>query len=320
MATTIELSPQAQLVRRWLDERGMEYEYVDAFPVGEIDMERSLKNQARLVHPIDEAIVEQYAADMADGDEFPPIVLWPGSPRNGHVLVSGIHRTLAALTASRETLPAFVLKTDNKTQVSVLTYEANTTHGKATTLAERSQQALFLVDSGLSTPDAARLLHIDKKTLSRLAQIRRGRERLAAQGFKRLDRWADFTVQRLESLRADEVLKAAGQLVQDAGLNTEQVNELIVQANKLRSDADQLKLIEEERKRLAPMISAKMGGKIRLAKSVSRVASVTGATAKLAIPLKKDLTPVPDAYKRDLIARVEQAQARLREISKALKA
>lgn len=316
MSTTITMSPSAQLVADWLQERSMEAEFVEQFPLNEIDMQHSLKNQARLVEPIQEELVTQYAADMGNGDEFPPIVLWKN--RDAHIIVSGIHRTLAALSA-QVNLDAFVLTTDDRRAVSVLTYEANSTHGRATTENERVQQALFLVDGGLSQSEAARLLHVSQKMISRYVQIRRGRERLKAVGFRRPDRLTDSSVFRLESLRSDEVLKLAATLVRDASLNTTAVNDLVTRLMKERTDAGQLAIIEAERKTLKPTIGAKMGGIVKLPQPIRRLERVSGQASRLEVPDPKDISNLTADYRKQLAATVKDALTRLTQISAGLK-
>jgi predicted transcriptional regulator len=317
MAVAIELSPAAQQIEGWLRKRGQDPTFDPAFPVGDIDIGRSQKNQARLINPLDEELVAQYAIDMKAGDEFPPIVVW--ADRKGNVLISGIHRTMAALEANIDTLPAWVVTPDTQAQVSVLTYEANTTHGKATAIMERVQQAMFLIDTGVTATDAAKLLHVAPKDISRYTRIREGRERLKRGGFKRPDRITDTRVERLAALRADDVLMAAANLMKDADLTFEAVNELVVEVNKHRSDADQLATVEKERKRQQNEIQAKMGGAIKLPRSIVRISSVVGSAAKLPSPSAKDLKLVPLKYRQDLLAKIKQSQERLSEIAVGLR-
>jgi predicted transcriptional regulator len=289
---------------------------VEKFDLAEIDMQHSLKNQARLVEPISEDLVTQYAADMTHGDEFPPIVVWRN--KDTYIVVSGIHRTLAAM-AAQTSLSAFVLTDTDQRAISVLTYEANATHGRSTTTAERIQQALFLVDGGLTQSEAGRLLHVSQKMISRYVQIRRGRDRLKLAGFRRPDRLADSSVQRLESLRSDEVLLKAANLCRDASLGTEKVGSLVTELMKERTDAGQLTLIERERKTLKPTISAKMGGTVKLPRSVERLEKVATAATKLIVPTRVEVSNLPLEYRKQLAETTKLALTQLATISAGLK-
>lgn len=317
MAVAIALSPAAQQVEDWLRERGQEPEYQPEFPVGEIDMDRSLKNQARLIDPINEETVTQYAAAMQAGDEFPPIIV--AVDKKSYVLVSGIHRSLAALSAGLETFPAFILRTDHAAAISVLTYEANATHGRPTSEAERVQQALFLVESGLSQADAAKLLRVASPQLARAVRIRRGRERLTALGFKRVNLFADTTVDRLASIRADNIFLSAAALVRDAAMPFEAVNDLIVRMNKMRSEEEQMNVLMEEVKLRKAEAAAKLGGTVKLPRSITRVAQSVGNAAKVPVPSEKDMKLVPADYRKNLLESVTRAQNRLTDIEQALR-
>src|SRR5689334_10226051 len=83
-------------VEAWLAERHVPYTFDPALEVGSVDQVASLANQARL-EPLDPDVVERYAADMARGDHFPPVLARQQGKKI--VLLGGNHRLAAARDA-----------------------------------------------------------------------------------------------------------------------------------------------------------------------------------------------------------------------------
>ena len=57
-----------------LTKQGVSFTYLERVELDEINIAKGLANQARLLKPLDEELVEQYALAMKEGDSFPPLV------------------------------------------------------------------------------------------------------------------------------------------------------------------------------------------------------------------------------------------------------
>ncbi len=125
--------------------------YTDAVPIGQISMDHA--SQMRVVK-IDPAIVEAYAADMEDGDEFPPVKLFHDGKT--YYIGDGFHRIEAASKIGRESIPATI---QPGTQRDAILYAmgANSTHGLRRTNADKRNS----VETILRDPDWSKWSHTD---------------------------------------------------------------------------------------------------------------------------------------------------------------
>lgn len=76
-------------VEKWLSDHGVEFEYWPDFPIDEIDLEKSLHNQARMFEPLDDTVVRQYAEAFSRGDHFPAVVLAKTNARQKATAIDG---------------------------------------------------------------------------------------------------------------------------------------------------------------------------------------------------------------------------------------
>ena len=61
-------------VEKWLDERGVRWRFDPEVPLSDIDVETSLRNQARLGEPVHQETVDTYKEAMKNGDPFPALL------------------------------------------------------------------------------------------------------------------------------------------------------------------------------------------------------------------------------------------------------
>lgn len=234
---------------QWLDDKGLRYEFYQEFDLSLVDMERSLKNQARISAPLNAAQVEVYTEGMKRGETFPPVVLWESPLKAGSfIVVDGNHRVTAGIAAG-VSLSAYVLPPSSSAEaVRVLTYEANTRHGLGTTKAERQQHAIFLVDNMDRTVEqAAAELNLPYQDLQRYIRGVRTDERIAQLKIPAFI-WREVMPSmrlRLMTLRDDDVFRAAMEHCAKMKLNTEEVGDLIRDIRPLGTKEEQLRAIEE---------------------------------------------------------------------------
>jgi len=243
----------------WLTKRGVEYTYQGDFPLYTIDRDASLKNQARVGAPLLEEVVERYTIAMSNDAQFPPIVVYAAG-KNKYIVIDGNHRLQAAIRAEKP-LDAYVVTNPSPEQISILTYESNVTHGEPTTLAEREQQALDLVNRGISATDAAKIMGVRLARLEYLTNDQRATERLVALGYDAND-FGITARRRLNNIHSDVVLSQMASLVKDAKLTYEQVDEIVPRINAQRNEAQQLSVVTEARRDFDGVIKATAGGSV----------------------------------------------------------
>jgi hypothetical protein len=141
-------------IEKWLNDNGVEWECQHDFALDDIDREKSLHNQARIFEPLDLEVVHSYGEAVKRGDIFPAIVVHkPG--RSRAVLVDGNHRRAANDEALRTVVESYVITKARPQTIVAMSIEANTRHGKPTSVEERIHQAVWLMDNGMSKNEAA---------------------------------------------------------------------------------------------------------------------------------------------------------------------
>lgn len=221
------------------------------------DEEASLKNQARMGHPIDEKTVTRYVTAMENGDEFPPLIAW--EPRDGAklIIVDGNHRFQARKRVGLDTAPVYIIVGARSQAVTILSFIVNKDHGLATTEEDRLHQALYMIDNGVSVADAARRLTLNPTKLGNAAKLARADTRAALVQGMNIRRWERLSVSartRLNAIALDEVFAAMAKLTLDAGLPMEDVNRAVTELGGRRNFKDQMRYVEDLRASLAEQI------------------------------------------------------------------
>lgn len=223
----------------WFDEHGLVWELVDV-PVDQIDQLTGLTNQARL-EPLDEETVERYAADMADGAVFPPIVL----TAEGLSPVGGNHRLAAARRSGREQLAAYVVSGLDAHHEWLLALEDNRRHGLPLSTAERAHHAARLVNDGETITAAARICGIPAHAVTRHLDKVRADQRAVATGVHGPD-WESLsttTKQRLGGINHDRVFAKAAQLCVSGAITATDVGATVGRLNAADTPADAMQLL-----------------------------------------------------------------------------
>lgn len=252
-------------IEKWLSDHGVEWEYWPEFPIEEIDVEKSLHNQARMFEPLDPTVVAQYAEAFKRGDPFPGVVVAKTNQRQRGVLVDGNHRLNGMVAAGGNDIDAYVITKARPAVIVQLTFESNVRHGKPTSHEERVNQAVWLVDNGAKREQAAASLNI------KVADINRAWQRIAADrradevGLNRRD-WEAVAAGhrvRLTQVATDEGFRAAANLAFRAVLTQEELVELIRDINSTKSAAKQVAVVKQWEITFSDRIQAAGGGTVR---------------------------------------------------------
>ena len=117
---------------------------------------------------IDEELVAEYAADMQEGDDFPPIILFHDGAK--HWLADGFHRYHASKKAGFKDIHADV-KSGTKRDAILYSVSANGKHGKRRTNADKSKAVKTLLNdtewSQWSDREIARQCEVSTPTVSK---------------------------------------------------------------------------------------------------------------------------------------------------------
>lgn len=252
---------------QWLADKGAQWEFFEEFALELIDVDRSLKNQARVAAPLNPSQVEIYTEGMKRGESFPAIVIWESPIKKGsYIVIDGNHRVTSALAAGMN-LPAYVLPSTTPAELArVLTFEANTRHGLPTTTAERKQHALFLIENyNRSIKEAAAELNIPVNDLERWVRGVRTDNRIRDLKIPEY-LWKEVSPtmrQRLNTFQDDEVFRTAIEYAAKMRLAHDEIGDFVRDIKALGTTAEQLEFIrtlgERNRTRLAEVATGDAG-------------------------------------------------------------
>lgn len=323
MATRIKASDRGfnPAVEEWLNGWAVDWRLLPSVAAAEFDVERSLRNQARLGEPVDQEFVDRYAEAMKGGATFPAVVA-ARAPSGKLVIIDGNHRLVAAKKADYK---LSVYEVTAKAQsITTMTFEANVTHGKATTEEERIHHAMFLIDSGMTKTEAAKRMNVSVAKVNKQALSTEAGRRADGAGIPRSEWEAlpETARNRLSMINSDEALVGAVKLATEAGLNTQEVLDLVASLNDSKSVAKQMKVLELKRLEYADAIQDVRTG---VAPAIGkRVRSPKGALAStigfaLVMPdAEAIVASLGQAEREEYAPRVDEAIQRLTTLRKAL--
>ena len=313
-----EFLAQNAEVEAHLDEHGVEWEYHAKFKVSEIDIAASHTNQARVSKPVDEDQVLVYALAMEKGDEFPPVVVHRKSKGGKAIVINGNHRVAAAKMLDKKVIEAYEVTEATEMQILLLTFTANDKQGLALTMHDRVRHAIALVAYGASQKEAADQMGIKVTVLSKELKKAEAYNRLVALGVKRLEKLPGTSVARLGAITQNPVLKSAAEAVIKTGMSVIDVDAMVVEIRKERSEEDQMMIIKERIQDWDDEQKAVGGPKspVKVPPIVSNIKRVTNTVEKFD---KADLKAIPRDLRADLAVRTASAATKLAAMSSSLK-
>lgn len=244
---TRRLDPSQRMeIERLLDERGFEWEFVKGMSLDEFNVDKSLKNQARLGNPLKPTVVERYKSAMAAGSDFPAVVA-ATQAQGGHLMVDGNHRYHAH--QGKRGIDTYLIIDGDPQAITLLTFELNTTHGEATSEEERIHQGLWMIDNGMTAEEAARRLSVRPSALRSANSAHQAELRAQMVGIetKEWERLPSATRARLNSISTDEGFAGLTKVAVQAKLSTPEVSEAVRNMTDLRSSQKQAEYVEAVR-------------------------------------------------------------------------
>lgn len=259
------------LVEDFLTRLGVTFEYVEAYPIEEIDRVWGRQQQARVnATKLDTKVVGIYLELMRAGEKFNAVVLWDRSTAHVKRLagpLGGNHRLEAAVRADWKTFPSYVVHTTDTAVVDEIIRRLNSLEAvRGADLDERTAQAKHYVTvRNWTAKNAAKAFGISESKLS--AELRADRVR------NRLDELhvphAELSVGTLAAMhtvvRSDPQLETLGRLASDGKLGPEYVSQIVEDMRRMRTDAEAATVVAQWRQRdyIIKLIEEQRQGKRR---------------------------------------------------------
>lgn len=217
------------VTRVFLEEQGVPYE-ARTVSLSEIDERASRANQVRKVALIPEA-VERYAIAYGNGAALPELIL--NRVGNRLVVVAGNNRIAGAKKANILALPALIISVDPREALR-LGYIDNARNGEPPSQEERLEQAVSLVNAGMSPKDAASQLGLNSPSLvGDEVRYRRALNRAGMLGIGTIarDRLPKTSLLAANQSRDDDEFAHLVKIIAARGLNATEVKTLAKQLN-----------------------------------------------------------------------------------------
>jgi hypothetical protein len=301
----------ATQVEAWLQRRGVRYAPATGIPMNMIDEKRSRQNQARR-DPLVVESIDRFQAAMKVGRLFPPIVVYPLG--NRLVIVDGNNRHEAAKRQKREHIYGIVIdEATDSDLITLLTVEANASHGVTPPLDWRIRQAFHLVSIGHGDEVSAEAAGV---SLTQLRLARAAKEAEDRAKILRIHGFVDVSStakQYLNGIKLEAVFYAAAKLACEAHLTIEQVRLMCAAIKRGRSEPDQLAIVAEQHRLLVAENAAKKATNKKVTSPKNTLVAGIGMVAS--IDPKSLVSQIRTVHDRDVIkARLEAMVNKILEI------
>lgn len=255
----------------WLKSNGVEYTYESSVPLEKIMDDPKAKSQIRLGSAKPNAdTVERYAIADKQGADFPaPILNQRNDKRFG--VVGGNHRIAAKRRNGRTHTDAYLcaLNENDKEQalvVSRLRRTQNGTEGVAPSRDELLEQAVQLVNEGMTAKDAAECCYLHAKAVQTHHRYQGSLARLVVDSGLTLRQVADMgyvAVTDLGTIAHPGFAKDATCLAHAAGLDGAEIKELSRQLRDANTDQRKAVILADWTTKLRTRIAQCKIGEIR---------------------------------------------------------
>lgn len=227
------------------------FRYEEYIPLNEINASKGLKNQARLVEPLDMELVEQYYQLMKEGHEFPALILWrPG--KGMYIPIDGNQRLAAKIKNKDNGTDAYILDTHDEAVAERITKIFNNkVNGKRLTVEEVIQHALtFIRKYSISVDAASKEFGISKSTLANKVKLAELKDVLSINKIPITIALTERALLNLAPLNkvGEEIFVGATKIVSSAGFSAGGASDLTSRVLKAKNYKDKLAVLETVKK------------------------------------------------------------------------
>lgn len=213
-----------------LNKQGLNFDYMPSLDLKAIDSQASLRNQARLLYPLDEELIDQYHTMEQDGCESPAIVVYKKPKRSIWVIIDGNQRKAAKEKAGRKTTDAYVVKSEDAMVLDRLTWSFNNlVNGKRLSAEEALEHAKTMVlKYGMEAKAAAKEWGLNQWTVKKAVAAAKVRETLRKNNATEVCKLEDHKLEALAPIQSlgDDVLTTAAWTVHRCGLSERDIEEM----------------------------------------------------------------------------------------------
>lgn len=245
---------------------GINYEFMSDLTPAQIDVQRSLANQAR-DKSLNEDTVANYTEKAREGVKFPPIIVYrTNRGRSKKFMVADGNHRVASHQAVQLSLDAYVLDVDTPPDViETLTCVCNMGNGLPLTPGERLSRAAGLKENhNYTVANAAKMFGVSEPKL-RDTLAKRAADRRAVDVEDVDDRMWEGLPQgirkKLNLISTDEIFAEAIKLAHTARLTLIEVGELVDQLGRTKAVTKQRAILQAARVNYEDRVAATMGGK-----------------------------------------------------------
>jgi hypothetical protein len=329
LARTVE-APELSTGRREdiedeLTKLGLEWRFNADGPIADIDMRKSLANQARLETPLNDERVETYLEALKANAKFPALVVdFTGRKRKG-IVMDGNHRIVAAEKGGYDIFARYEVTAGDPAAITLFTFRANATHGLPNSLEDRIEHAIWLIESGVPRAQALRQLQVPGSKFHAAWGRHLADQKADLVGLDRTwwDTLAKSVKAKLQNVSTEEGFRGAAELVYKADLSAGEVQELVVELNQTNSWRKQEAMLAAREAAYADRIQAKAGGALARGGSKrpmtpkQRWNMTLGALAGLPEP-KAVVRLIAGAERDDFKKRLRVSIEKMRELERSL--
>lgn len=306
-----------------LERHHVDWEFDPAYPLDQIDVKRSLANQARAdTEPLLEETVELYTHHYRQGAVFPGILLRRTSPRAKKAYaLGGNHRHTAAVAAGLTTHPAYVVVCTDEAATSLM-YEDNMANGAQLPKKQRLAIAAYLCNIGYTQERAAREMGVTQAEVSNYRKLHDTNQRAVAAkvaGFVDLPQGLRVELGRIQS---DPVFAETARLMVATQMPGTDATKVIKAVKAARSDEAALQFIGSEfETRRDDVQRARAGAKAGKYRKATAYGTLNSALTDLAGLTSREIVASlpPSANKAQLRERLRAGASLLFETAKAVK-
>lgn len=309
-----------------MEEKGVQWTFHKDVSITEFDLDKSLRNQARINQVLNEERLETYTEAMKRGDKFPAVIGYKVDGK--YVAIDGNHRLQAAKNAG---IDVAVYELDPFTKPNVIitmTYEANAKHGLPNSVEDRQLHAVYLLRSGATSQEnVAASLNLSKGQVSKAWAKAKADDRANEVGLlpRHWDHFSHAVKSRLGSIRTDEGFAAMADLAFRAQLTADEVDKHVTEINRSRSAVEQKKVVDRLKSVYRSRIQATSAG-VTSPRGSHKQGPKTyfyvgcGQLQALSEKIESIVNDAQVVEIPDMIAKAEEAQAVISLVVDALKA
>lgn len=243
-------------LEKYFDSKMVDYQFFSALPIEEVDVEASIRNQARIENAVIPSRVAQYAEAKRRGDVFPALVGYRSG--NRVVIMDGNNRFHADLEVEARTVPFYIVK--GKAEIlTVMTYELNRRNGERPSKVDDEKQGIHLLDTGLTVDEAAATVGLTRNVLQNLWLVEQANRRARFLGIRGWDKLSNTAKKTLRMLGSDVVFREFARFAIDGKLTVTEINEAVRAINAERSEGEQLASIDRVKKTAKEAVQERAG-------------------------------------------------------------